>query len=172
VNELPSTGSTEDSEEVCYFCGNSVALARSGVDRPTRTGICRSCLLRLTEEALDHISEWSGVPRGGLGAAQVSVADPSGEVEDVWDRFDSAMASRWLLEGIRRSIGVNLEQIDCTWGGGPAHESSARIDADVELVRSLLTNHGYEEVHVCCGSRRGASGRPEVRCLLSDTRYR
>jgi hypothetical protein len=102
----------------------------------------------MTEQALDHVAQWSGVPRED---AEDEVTDTSGDAGDMWDRFDSAMESRQLLSGVKRSIESNQEQIDYMWGGGPAQESSARIDSDVERVRSILTRHGYEEVSVAVG---------------------
>ncbi len=71
--------------------------------------------------------------------------------DTLWARFVSTADREQLLDSVERMAKSHEETIDYQWTGESADEPPTRMTQDIELVRSLLTSSGYEEVSVVTG---------------------
>jgi len=143
-------GTTRDRSEICTYCGGRPVLSRARETGPNGFGICRACLVGLTETAEKGIEESSGVPTQGNEALASNETDPVDE-ETLWARFDPVFARLHLLHSIERMAEWDQEMVNYQWSGDSANQSSAHMAQDIEVVRALLTKYGYKEVSVVTG---------------------
>jgi hypothetical protein len=140
VDVAHDAGTTGGHSVTCHSCGGGPVLRRARGVGPGGSGICRNCVVSLT-----------ALPRGGGDESALSPTADSVDDEVVWERFDTAFASRNLLQGIKNVSESEREETNCGWSDGPADGSPAPMAEDVARILPLLTRHGFHEASVAMG---------------------
>jgi hypothetical protein len=115
----------------------------------------------MTAGLREHVGELAGVAAEDDMDLD-SEPDPVDE-GSLWARFDRVADREQLLDSLDEIAKCNEEIINYQWSGDSADEPPTRMAQEIELVRSLLTRSGYEEVSVATGidqelADRGALG--------------
>jgi hypothetical protein len=159
VSMSETTGPDGQPDE-CAFCGATPTLSRRVEDERFNPGMCRRCLVAVTQRTLSKNRKLCGFTDNGEGSP-VS-AEAGAEVEMAWARFDSAMATHRLLSGIEHLVDSEVETVDYGWSGGPANESPTQMMEDVARARFFLESHGYREVSVVTGIDRELAAKGQL----------
>jgi hypothetical protein len=130
----------------CHFCGGSPVVSRGRGDGPGGSGVCRDCVVRLTEDFRNTVAESTGIVDETFDSPV-----PTADEESIYEPFDVAFHRMSLLHGFERSIERAEETIITSWNGDSADKPPTRINEDLAHVRELLSRHGYREVSVVVG---------------------
>ncbi len=157
MSDTGNIGETTDDPVKCGFCGPSPVLSRAAGAGPNGTGICRDCVVRMTNSMVETMAESTGIVDESLGSAGSTTDEGA-----LWDRFDAAFSRMSLLHGFDRQIENAEESITTSWTGDSADRPATRINGDLAHVRALLSRHGYHEALAVVGIDTALAARGEL----------